>query len=243
MKKIWKRIRTDGWLIKKRVCFFILQLLGKYPLPQRQWNRSAPKVIYLTFDDGPGRHTGRLLDVLRRYNVKASFFVTKTKADMQILSRIVSEGHSLGNHTANHYYKSLYAHETAFLEALKEMEQIILEKSGVRPTLFRFPGGTESICVHSSKEDMTQTLIELVRAQGYQYYDWDLDSRDTAEAQTPGAVYNNIISGVRKRQKTIVLQHDVKKFSVDAVESVIVWGLKNGYTFLPLDADRSTESP
>ena len=163
--------------------------------------------------------------------------MTNNARYLDILPQISAAGHSIGNHTANHDYKSLYASETSALDALRIMEEIILDKTGIRPTLFRFPGGSETIDYYSLKKGMAHTLTALVQEQGYRYFDWDLDSRDTSDARTPGAVYRNVISGVRGRTKTVVLQHDIKRFSVDAVEAIIVWGLKNGYTFLPLDMD------
>lgn len=62
-----------------------------------------------------------------------------------------------------------------------------------------------------------------------------LDSRDSADAHTPGTVYRNVANGVKKAAKASVLMRDTRKSSVDAVESILVWGLKNGYTFLPLE--------
>lgn len=237
INKIWWEFHTAAWQAETRLYFSALRLTKQFPAPQQDGASSSGKSIYLTFDDGPSGYTERLLEVLDRYNIKATFFVTNRVNYPDILPKIAAAGHAIGNHTANHDYEMLYASEESFLDALEKMEAIILDQTGIRTSLFRFPGGSASIDRHTPQEGMARTLAALVQDHGYQYFDWDLDSRDTAEARTPGAVYKNVISGVRGRTKTVVLQHDIKKFSVDAVERIIVWGLKNGYTFLPLNAD------
>lgn len=237
VNRVWRRCCCAAWYIKMQAYFAVLRLTKRFPAPQKSGAVSSGKDIYLTFDDGPYRYTERLLKILERYNVKVTFFVTNRKEYLDTMPKIAAAGHSIGNHTANHDYKTLYASEASFLEALEKMEGLILDRTGSRTTLLRFPGGSSSINCCSPQEGMASRLTKLVRERGYQYFDWDLDSRDTAEVRTPGAVYRNVISGVRGRTKTVVLQHDIKKYSVGAVEAIIVWGLKNGYTFLPLDAD------
>lgn len=230
-----RRFCSFAWQIETGIYLTVLRWLRRLPAPQEDGIPASGKSICLTFDDGPGLYTERLLEVLARYNVKATFFATTGPNRLDILPKITAAGHSIGNHTANHDYKKLYASEASFLDALNEMEKIILDRTGVRPTLFRFPGGSISIDRYAPQKDMAHRLTALVQDRGYRYFDWDLDSRDSAEAQTPGAVYRNVISGVRSREKTVVLLHDIKQHSVDAAERIIVWGIKNGYVFLPLD--------
>ena len=69
---------------------------------------------------------------------------------------------------------------------------------------------------------------------GYSYCDWNVDSNDAGGASTSSEVAANVIEGIQDHNISYVLQHDIKKFSVDAVEEIIQWGLSNGYTFLPL---------
>ena len=78
-------------------------------------------------------------------------------------------------------------------------------------------------------------LTGKVTELGYQYFDWNVSSGDAGEVKTADEVYQNVINGVQKHKVSIVLQHDIYKYSVDAVERIIQWGLANGYTFLPLD--------
>ncbi len=236
-KRIWRKLCSIGWQQKMQAYYALLRLTNQFPSPQTDHAPTSGKVIYLTFDDGPGKFTKQLLEILERYSVKATFFVTNCTNNADLLPLIAAGGHSIGNHTACHNYKELYTRESLFLDSLKQMESIIWEKTGLQTRLFRFPGGSISIDVHAPQRGMAQKLTSLVENQGYQYFDWDLDSRDTANAQTPGAVYRTVTAGLRKRKTTVLLQHDIKKHSVDAVEAIIVWGLRKGYTFLPLCED------
>ncbi len=188
------------------------------------------KVIYLTFDDGPSVHTLRLLDVLAKYNVKATFFVVGT-AGMGYLDEIAAGGHAIALHSNTHDYASIYASEEAFFRDLTTLRQRIKDICGVDTTLMRFPGGSSnSVSKNYCKGIMTK-LTQSVVAQGYQYFDWNVDSRDASDAKTAAQVYQNVINGISQRNVSVVLQHDIHGYSVDAVEDIIIWALANGYTF------------
>lgn len=234
--RAWRKLCRAAWQLENGLYLWVLRLLRRLPEPQPDTVPQPRKIIYLTFDDGPSLYTERLLEILTRYNVKATFFVTKTTR-LEVLPKITAAGHSIGNHTANHNYRELYADEESFLRALVTMEQIILDRTGVRPVLFRFPGGSTSADRYAPHKGMSRRLTALVQERGYSYFDWNLDTRDALDVRTPGGVYRNVISGIRGRKETVVLQHDIRKYSVDAVERILVWGLRNGYTFLPLEAD------
>lgn len=191
------------------------------------------KVIYLTFDDGPGKYTRKLLDVLKKYNVKATFFVVNTKYT-SLLDDIVDEGHAIGIHSTTHDYDEIYASEDAYFEDLYKMQGIIEKKTGVTTTLVRFPGGSSNTVSKFNPGIMTR-LTEALTENGFQYYDWNVNSGDAGGTKKTSKVVENVISGCEKRKVSIVLQHDIKSYSVDAVEEIIIWGLENGYRFLPLE--------
>lgn len=193
------------------------------------------KVIYLTFDDGPSQYTPKLLDVLKKYNVKATFFVVNT-GFIDTVKRIAAEGHTLALHTTSHVYKEIYASEDAYFKDLYAIQKKVRDLTGQESTLIRFPGGSSNRSSSFNPGIMTR-LTKLVGEKGFTYFDWTIDSKDTGGAKTPEAVCQNVIAGVQgaSRDYSIVLQHDIKSYSVDAVESIILWGLANGYTFLPMD--------
>lgn len=193
------------------------------------------KTIYLTFDDGPGPYTGALLDVLAAYGVKVTFFVTDTDSDYRdMIAREYSEGHTVAVHTACHDYYTIYASEDAFFADFNKMEELIYAETGEYTKLCRFPGGSSNTVSRFNPGIMTR-LTEAVNDMGYKYFDWNVDSNDAGGAKSAEEVFNNITSGCSGKTACIVLQHDIKGFSVDAVERVIIWGLENGYTFRALD--------
>lgn len=193
------------------------------------------KVIYLTFDDGPSPYTQKLLDVLAKYNVKATFFVVNTGYNMDtLLNNIVKGGHSIGIHSVTHEYDDIYASVDAFLDDLYGMQKIIEDYTGVKTMLSRFPGGSLNAHIRPALAGVTQVLKD----QGFRYFDWHVDSEDWMDRNTEMTI-DKIISRIGNRSSVVVLQHDLYVESVDAVESVIIWGLQNGYKFLPL----TTSSP
>ncbi len=189
------------------------------------------KVIYLTFDDGPTGNTAALLDILKKYDVKATFFVVGNNPSM--MARIVDEGHSIGIHSVTHNYRQIYASQEAYFADLLQMQQNILDATGVTTTLVRFPGGSSNT-VSCFNEGVMTALTQAVEDQGFQYFDWNVDSNDAGGAKDQQTVYANVIRGVLRQDVSLVLQHDTQDFSVAAVEDIIKWGLENGYTFLPL---------
>ena len=196
------------------------------------------KVIYLTFDDGPSYHTGRLLDILAKYNVKATFFVVKTSY-MDMVTRAANEGHTIAIHTYTHDYSKIYASDDAFMADLTAMQQLIQEKTGQTTMLTRFPGGSSNTISSAYNKGIMTRLTKKLQELGYQYFDWNVSSGDAGGARTAEQVYNNVIKGISGNRNSVVLQHDTHGFTVDAVEKIIIWGLCNGYTFAPL----TNESP
>lgn len=193
------------------------------------------KVVYLTFDDGPGPYTQELLDVLDRYNVKATFFVTNGKPDYQnLIAEEASRGHTVAIHSASHDYSRIYQSVDAYFDDLNEMNNIIFTQTGKYADIIRFPGGSSNTVSRSYCEGIMSQLVCAVEAKGFRYCDWNVSSGDAGLANTASQVICNVINGIKGRNISIVLQHDIKKFSVDAVEEIIQWGLSEGYTFLPI---------
>lgn len=193
------------------------------------------KTIYLTFDDGPGPDTERLLDMLKKYNVHATFFVVDTGYP-ELMQRIVNEGNSIGIHTCSHKYQQIYANPEAYFQDLFQMQQIIQNATGEQTWLLRFPGGSSNTVSRRSKGIMTY-LTKAVEACGFSYFDWNVDSEDAGGATSSNQVFKNVVNGVEQHKYSVVLQHDIHSYSVDAVEQIIQWGLRNGYQFLPLQTD------
>ena len=205
------------------------------PRPKTETVSPGDKVIYLTFDDGPGPYTAELLELLESYDVKATFFVTNS-GYYDVLRQITEGGHSIGVHTMTHNYHQIYASEEAFFADLYGMQQIIEEQTGVKTWLMRFPGGSSNAVSRFNEGIMTR-LTEAVEDAGFHYIDWNVDSDDAGSARKPETVYHNVTTAAADHNVSVVLQHDIHQYSVEAVEQIIVWGLENGYTFLPMQED------
>lgn len=199
---------------------------------------SNGQVIYLTFDDGPCIYTGKLLDILKSYNVKATFFVTGQFGYDYYLKREYEEGHSIGIHTYSHSYKNIYSSVDAYFDDLYKMRNKIYNITGHYTNLVRFPGGSSNTISKFSPKVVTK-IANRMKDEGYVYFDWNVASQDTATNDS-GKIATNIIKSLHGKNYYVVLQHDIKPNSIEAVKQVIEYGLKNGYEFKTLDINSPT---
>lgn len=191
------------------------------------------RTVYLTFDDGPNAYTQNILDILNRYNVKATFFVTNQFPSSQnLIKNMYDNGHSIGIHTYSHQYKMVYNSDDDYLNDLNNMDKVIYEQTGYHTKLIRFPGGSSNTISSGNKGLMTR-LTKKVTELGYTYFDWNVDSGDTSTINSD-KIANNVINGMKRFENSIVLMHDIKYVNKDALEKILYYGLSNGYTFLPL---------
>ena len=193
------------------------------------------KTVYLTFDDGPCSYTEKLLDVLQKYDAKATFFVVGNKSRKDLIARAYQEGHSIGVHSYTHVYKEIYKSEKAFFEDFQKTQEVIKEQTGSYTRIFRFPGGSANTVSHINKGIMTR-LTKIMEDMGYRYFDWNVSSGDASSGYTQDSVKKKVINGMKNHTDfVIILQHDIHLPSVRAVEAILQWGQKNGYTFAALD--------
>ena len=197
--------------------------------------QSNEKVVYLTFDDGPSENTKKIMDILAKYDAKATFFVTGRNQDYNYLIKdAYNAGHTIALHTYSHEYSTVYASVDAYFDDLNKVGQMVKKEIGFVPHYIRFPGGSSNTISKQYCSRIMSVLTKAVSDQGYKYFDWNVSSGDAGGTTSTSEVYNNVISGIQSHDISVVLQHDIKLFSVNAVEDIIVWGLANGYTFLPL---------
>ena len=103
-----------------------------------QNNYNNTKVAYLTFDDGPSKNTLEILKVLKKYNIKATFFVTAQNLDcIDYLKQVAADGHTIGLHTYSHDYKKIYSSDTAYFNDLNKISDLVYEQTGVRTKIMR----------------------------------------------------------------------------------------------------------
>lgn len=200
----------------------------------------ARGVIYLTFDDGPGEYTNALLDTLEKYDVKATFFVTG-RGDDAAIKREFDEGHTVALHTWSHNYAYIYSSVDNYFADLNQVADRVKKITGKNSKLIRFPGGSSNLVSrrYDHRTRIMSTLSREVEARGYHYFDWNVDSDDAGRANSPDVVFNNVTSRL-KDGPNVVLQHDIKPYSVEAVGRIIEYGLSNDFVFDALSFDSPT---
>ena len=197
------------------------------------------KTAYLTFDDGPDETvTPQVLDILKKYGIKGTFFTIHNgskKAD-QLYKRIVNEGHTIAAHSYTHDYEQIYQSVDSFLEDFSKISDHIEKVTGVKPELFRFPGGSIN---YFNAGVYRQIIGEMIR-RGYVYYDWNVSAEDAVRAGvSAGDIKRYALAGSSNMNKKIVLMHDGAghKNTAEALPGIIE-GLKaQGYEFAPLTKD------
>ena len=195
----------------------------------------SDKVVYLTFDDGPGPYTQKLLDILDKYNVKATFFVTHGYPNYEnLIGEEARRGHTVAVHSYTHKYDQIYRSVDAFFEDFNKMNDVVKAQTGQEATILRFPGGSSNTVSRKYCPGVMTALTNEMNNRGILYADWNVSSGDAGETTSTQQVITNVINGIQKNHVSTILQHDIKDFSVNAVEQIIQWGKSNGYTFLPL---------
>lgn len=184
--------------------------------------KSSGKKVYITFDDGPSSNTDQILDILKDYDVKATFFVVgKTdERSVKAYQRIVEEGHTLAMHSYSHKYDEIYESKEAFARDLNSLQEYLYETTGVWPRIYRFPGGSSNTV---SKVDM-QELIEYLTDIGITYFDWNVASGDAVSRTLPAeTIVNNCLSGIEKQKESVILMHDAsnKGTTIEALPQII----------------------
>lgn len=194
------------------------------------------KEIYLTFDDGPSSNTDAILDILKAYDVKATFFVVgktdeKSKAAYQ---RIVAEGHTLGMHSYSHKYDEIYQSKESFIEDLTALQEYLYEVTGVWSRYYRFPGGSSNTV---SRVDM-QELALWLSENDISYYDWNMASGDAVSGQiSKDTIVSNCLNGLDSQSRCMILMHDAaeKNTTVEALPEIITQiRLRGDSCFLPI---------
>ena len=177
----------------------------------------------------------QLLDVLDRYQIKATFFVCRTKYP-ELIKEIHERGHVIGIHSVTHDYRQIYASEEAFFEDVYTMQDFIYECTGVRTTLLRFPGGSSNTISNFNPGIMSR-LTKLVEEKGFQYFDWNASTEDSSTDDI-SVMLENAARYVDSWPNIVLLHHpENEQSSVDAVESLILWGIENDCNFKVLGPD------
>jgi peptidoglycan/xylan/chitin deacetylase (PgdA/CDA1 family) len=194
----------------------------------RQIQDADKNSIFLTFDDGPDpRFTPKILELLQRYKIKATFFLIAKKAytEKELTAEIVLSGHSIGNHSLDHSYLIFFKGRSAIKKWIKEAEDIFSEMKIYNIVGFRPPNGIRTPELFVALKDLNIPLV----LWNTRYYDsvWNWTKRKARSS------LNKIQPG------SIVLLHDVQKSKnlqsfLDTLEYFILEAHRMGFNFEPL---------
>ncbi len=177
--------------------------------------------VYLTFDDGPSIYTDDILDILKEYDVKATFFVVGEGKEPyeEACRRIVEEGHTLGMHSYSHVYEEIYASKEAFIWDVNVLQDYLYQVTGVHPEIYRFPGGSSN---HVSTVEM-QELKDYLSEIGIVWYDWNISSGDATGHLSQEEILKNCTLNLENYKEAVILMHDAadKKTTVQALPGII----------------------
>lgn len=204
-------------------------------------NSSAEYYAYLTFDDGPTIEvTPKILDVLRKYNIKATFFQvgSRMKQYPDTARRVYEEGHLIASHSNSHDYDEIYATESGFKQEFNDSYERICDVTGEETfKLMRFPGGSYNAGSYaSSKQKYKETLKDM----DFYYIDWNTLTGD-AEGSKPKNAQEQLEylkeNMPAKGTNIVVLMHDAanKAATAEALPSIIEYLASEGYSFHRLD--------
>lgn len=183
------------------------------------------KLVAITFDDGPHPvYTPQILDVLKQYHARATFFLVGTRMTWypNIVKREVREGHELGNHTFTHSFYNKVSHKK-FLDELHKTDKLISRYQKKKVKLFRSPGGT-----------LTKEIINSSKDEGYKVIQWSWH-QDPKDWSNPGvkSIVNHVINNVHNGD--IILMHDSggrRQQTVEALKEILPELKKRGYRFI-----------
>lgn len=221
--------------MKKSLILFVLACLLLSPLSTA--SAATPKayndrsLIYLTFDDGPHRQTGALLDVLKKHKVKATFFIlgNNIKGNEKMLRRIVTEGHLIALHGMTHDRHKFYRTPTTAVREMQAVQKLILQVTGVKSNIVRTPYGSNPYMTSVHRQAMTKA--------GFQMWDWNVDSLDyrykSDNRRVQNQVFARLDANYRAKIASIILTHD-HSITPTALDYILRHSKKRGYEFRTL---------
>lgn len=179
----------------------------------------SKKMIALTFDDGPNYNTSKVIDVLNKYDIKATFFVLGSRAinNKDILKKMADSGMEIGNHTYNHLLLTKYD-ENKIRSEIDDTSEVIYSATKKRPKLLRPSYGS----VNNKIKKVANMPIII----------WDIDTLDW-KYHNSKRITSRVVNKVRDGD--IILMHDIYSASLNALSNIIPILQDNGYEFVTID--------
>ena len=189
---------------------------------------TSQKVLYLTFDAGyENGNTGKILDVLKKENVPAAFFLVGNyiEKNPDLVRRMAAEGHMVGNHTMHHPDMSKIADPAAFQKELEDLEKLYISITGQKMAKFyRPPQGIYS-----------ETNLQMAKDLGYKTVFWSLAYMDWQNDNQPTAAYALEKLIPRTHNGAVILLHSTSKTNAEILDELLTKWKEMGYTFGTLE--------
>ena len=194
------------------------------------------KVCYLTFDDGPSKNSGKILNILAEYDAKATFFLIGSEIreeNREIIERVVEEGHAIGLHSNVHRFEKIYVGVDVCVKEFETQYDLLKKEYGIDTKIFRFPGGSACSYMNGQRQD----YIEAMREKGFIGFDWHVSGEDSYGNPTAWSIQKNIFEHIDNYENPIILLHDINigDATVDALPGILEKLKKDGYSFETLD--------
>ena len=187
------------------------------------------KTVYLTFDAGyENGCTEKILDTLKKHNVKAAFFLVGNymERNPDLVRRMVQEGHTVGNHTMHHYNMEKISDPAAFAEELQELEKLYLDITGQEmPKYYRPPQGTYSLENLKNAKGLGYKTVFWSLA----YVDWNNDAQPSKEE-----AFSKLLP--RIHNGAVILLHSTSKTNAEILDELLTKWKEMGYSFATVDA-------
>ncbi|MGL4911187.1 MAG: polysaccharide deacetylase family protein [Romboutsia sp.] len=191
------------------------------------------KIAYITIDDGPSKYTESIVDTLKKYGAKATFFMIdrNMKTYPEQVKNIVKNGNTAGFHSVSHDIHQLYKYNTSAKEEFDKNKETFYNITNTESNIIRLPYG--------SKPYTPVESYELLVDSGYKLWDWDLDTEDWKSSSS------QILESVKKysenKKEVVILIHE-KKQTVEALDGILKYLTEQGYEILPIDQEQQPQN-
>ncbi len=186
------------------------------------------KAAYLTIDDWPNTLTPKILNVLKEYNVKATFFLLANSHYPSFYTAIKEDGHAIGNHSYSHATSSMYKSQEALLSQFRQMDEYLLKEIDVKTDIIRLPGGSVNKNISYKRIE----YVEFLRQNGYRVFDWTTSLSDSSRTITPEQSTYRVTKDCTDDFEMILMHH--KRTSLNALPSIIKNLRAKDYEFFPI---------
>ncbi len=231
----------DTISITKNDVFNLIKELEKEILD----GKTKYKIAYITFDDGPYHSTDQVLDILKKYGVKATFFTIGLDKDdcydspgyscYNTYKKIVDNGHTIANHTYSHQiFRGLYSSSDSFINQVKLQEKLIEERTGIKTNILRFPGGIGT--ANSLMGSGVSSVKSWLKENGYGWVDWSAQDGDGGYLPSYDTAWNNFTKSIDEDIE-VILFHDYSYTTISMLPEAIEYLQNKDYIILPLFYD------